>query len=50
MKECLRCGEIYEVKVSFCPLDGEPLTELITQDHFIGKLLADKYRLIEKNR
>src|SRR5205085_9909830 len=48
MKECLSCKSVYEDKMSFCPLDGQPLIEQAEQDSFIGKLLDNKYRLIEK--
>ena len=48
MKECPSCKKIWDDKVGFCPLDGQPLSEKSEADLFIGKLLDDKYRLTEK--
>jgi serine/threonine-protein kinase len=46
MKLCPRCSESYADDAAFCPIDGTALTK--SQDPFIGRTLAARYRLVRR--
>ncbi len=46
MKVCLRCSEPFADDAVYCPFDGTALEK--TNDRFLGKTIASRYRLIKK--
>lgn len=46
MKNCPKCGQVYDNSTTLCPLDGEALVK--SGDELIGQTLAGKYRIDER--
>ncbi|HJQ71136.1 MAG TPA: bifunctional serine/threonine-protein kinase/formylglycine-generating enzyme family protein [Blastocatellia bacterium] len=48
MKQCPACKREMKEHLLFCPFDGQALISSPVQDHFVGTILDDKYRIEEK--
>jgi len=48
MKQCPACKREMKEHLLFCPFDGQALVSTPAQDHFLGSILDDKYRIEEK--
>ena len=48
MKTCPKCGENYDNSIEVCPADGSALIRANTNDPLAGKLLAGRYKIINK--
>ncbi|HEX5735183.1 MAG TPA: bifunctional serine/threonine-protein kinase/formylglycine-generating enzyme family protein [Blastocatellia bacterium] len=48
MKRCTQCGEVYDDSLATCPVDGSVLVQANSNDPLIGRLLAGRYKVIQK--
>src|SRR5687767_12193163 len=48
MKQCPTCKREMKEHLLFCPFDGQALISTPAQDHFVGSMLDEKYRIEEK--
>ena len=48
MKRCTQCGEQYGDGVETCPADGSNLVQANSNDPMVGRLLAGRYKVIQK--
>ena len=48
MKTCPQCGETYSSSLETCPADGSNLLTANPNDPLVGKLLAGRYKVIQK--
>ncbi|HET8677597.1 MAG TPA: SUMF1/EgtB/PvdO family nonheme iron enzyme [Blastocatellia bacterium] len=48
MKRCAQCGELYDGALASCPADGSVLVQADSNDPMVGRLLAGRYKVIQK--
>ncbi|HZS60741.1 MAG TPA: protein kinase [Gemmatimonadaceae bacterium] len=44
---CPKCQSRYEGDIQFCPVDGEPLTRPVDGSDLVGRVLNDKFRVLQ---
>lgn len=47
-KRCPQCGEEYELHEKFCSRDGATLVNVVTSTDMIGRVIADRYRILRQ--
>jgi serine/threonine protein kinase/formylglycine-generating enzyme required for sulfatase activity len=48
MKTCPQCGETYDNSIENCPADGSNLVKDNSNDPLVGRLLAGRYKIVQK--
>ena len=47
-KVCPQCGHTYAAELRLCPRDGSALRAMETADALIGRIIADRYHIIDR--
>ena len=47
-KICPQCGQTFASEVRLCPRDGTALRPVATPDSLIGRIIADRYHIVDR--
>jgi len=48
MKRCGTCQRVFDGDEAFCPFDASPLSDWETDDPYVGRLIAGRYRVLRE--